>query len=324
MAGRAAALGAEASAEALLEEYLVYLDSFQATELTGAMLRRATATYNQQTGQPVVSLEFNDQGREVFAAITRENQGDVLGIFIDGEPVTTPMINDPIVDGMAIISGQFDAQSSQELAIQLNSGALPVSLEILQQKQVGASLGAESVESSLFAGIVGLFLVGLFMILIYGKKGVIAVVGLMIYTVLIIALYKILGITLTLPGVAALVISIGMALDANILIFARLNEELRSGKSLNQARELAFGRAWDSIRDANTITIAIAVILINPLNFSFLNTSGMIRGFGITLLLGVVTGLFTGVYVSRVLMRIFLRERNPGEGKKEKKQKGGK
>ncbi len=304
------ALQNEATDEAgFFNWYIAYLDSFTKTELTGAMLKKATATYNQQTGQPVIALEFTPEGREIFAQITKDNIGDILGIFIDDSPVTAPSIESAIVDGQAIISGQFTSESSRQLAIQLNSGALPVPLTILQQKQVEASLGADSVNKSIFAGVVGLGLVCLFMILNYGKNGIIADIGLAIYAVLIIALYKILGITLTLPGLAALLLSIGMAVDANILVFSRFKEERLLGKSLGRARELAFGRAWDSIRDANTITIAIAIILINPLNFSFLNSSGMIRGFGITLLLGVITGLFTSIFVSRTLLRIWLREK---------------
>ncbi len=300
----------EATSDAeYINQYLTYLDSFNKTDLTGAMLKKANSTYNQQTGQPVIGLEFTTEGREIFARLTKENIGGVLGIFIDDMPVTAPQIESAIVDGNAIISGQFTRKSSQELAIQLNSGALPVPLAVLQQKEVGASLGADSINESMLAGIIGLGLVCLFMIFNYGKKGVIADVGLIIYAVLIIALYKIFGITLTLPGLAALLLSIGMAVDANILIFSRLQEELLIGKSLNRARELAFGRAWDSIRDANAITIAIAIILINPFNFNFLNSSGMIRGFGITLLLGVITGLFTGIFVSRTLLRIWLRKK---------------
>lgn len=292
-----------------INQYMAYLDSFTKTDLTGSMLKKASATYNQQTGQPVIGLEFTEEGREIFARLTKENIGGVLGIFIDDMPVTAPKIESAIVDGNAIISGQFTRKSSQELAIQLNSGALPVPLSVLQQKEVGASLGADSINESMTAGIIGLILVCLFMVFNYGKKGIIADIGLVIYAILTIALYKIFGITLTLPGLAALLLSIGMAVDANILIFSRLQEELLLGKSLNRARELAFGRAWDSIRDANAITIAIAIILINPFNFNFLNSSGMIRGFGITLLLGVITGLFTGIFVSRALLRVWLREK---------------
>ncbi len=291
-----------------MNQYFYFLESFEETQLQGKMLKKATATFDSQTRQPVIALQFTPEGRELFAQITKENVNRTLGIFIDGWPVTLPKINTAILDGNAIISGNFSVKETQELAIQLNSGALPVPLEIMSQSQVSASLGEDSVQQSIFAGIVGLILVSLFMILNYGKKGLIANFGLLIYTVIILAFYKIFGITLSLPSIAALILSIGMAVDANILIFSRLQEELRLGKTLNQARELSFGRAWDSIRDANVITLMIALILINPLDFPFLNSSGLIRGFGITLFLGVLTGLFTGVFITRNLLRIFIRE----------------
>ncbi|MDO5561920.1 MAG: protein translocase subunit SecD [bacterium] len=302
--------------EEQINQYYAYLESFEKTDLTGTMLKKAMATFDPQTRQPVIALEFTPEGREIFADITKNNLGNNLGVFIDDWPVTVPRIESAIIDGNAIINGQFTVDSSRELAVQLNSGALPVPLEILQQRQVGASLGEDSISRSIFAGVVGLTLVCLFMILIYGTKGIIADIGLVIYSILIIAIYKIFGVTLTLPSIAALLLSIGMAVDSNILIFSRLQEELQAGKTLNQARELSFGRAWDSIRDANVITIMIAVILINPFDFSFLNSSGMIRGFGITLLIGVIVGLFTGIFVSRNFMRIWIREKEEKETSK--------
>jgi preprotein translocase subunit SecD len=300
---------ASGSADDVLTQYLSYLDSFVATDLTGTMLKKATPTFDGQTNQPVIGLQFTPEGRELFAQITQEHTGEVLGIFIDGWPVTTPTINTPILDGNAIITGAFNIKETQELAVQLNSGALPVPLNVLSQSQIGASLGDDSVQASIFAGVVGLALVCLFMILTYGPQGLIADLGLVVYAVITLALYKVMGVTLTLPSIAALLISIGMAVDANILIFSRFKEELVLGKPFARARELSFGRAWDSIRDANTITIMTALILINPFEFSFLNSSGTIRGFGITLLLGVVIGLFTGIVVTRTLMRIFLTEK---------------
>jgi preprotein translocase subunit SecD len=310
-ASKAALLAAQAtdSAQDILTQYMDYLDSFTATDLTGTMLKKATPTFDGQTNQPVIGLQFTPEGRELFAQITKEHTGAVLGIFIDGWPVTAPTINTPILDGNAIITGSFTIKETQELAVQLNSGALPVPLTVLTQSQVGASLGDDSVRASVFAGVVGLGLVCLFMILTYGAQGLIADLGLVVYAVITLASYKVLGVTLTLPGIAALLIAIGMAVDANILIFSRFKEELALGRPFARARELSFGRAWDSIRDANTITIMMALILINPLDFSFLNSSGTIRGFGITLLLGVVTGLFTGIVVTRTLMRIFLTEK---------------
>ena len=309
-ASAAAALAASPPASGAAERlqyYLSFLDSFTPTPLQGAMLKRATAGFDPQTHQPIISLEFTPEGKEIFAQLTKEHTGEVMGIFIDGVPVTAPTINTPIVDGHAMITGSFSVAETKRLAVQLNSGALPVPLEVLSQSQVGASLGDDSIRQSVFAGLVGLGLVGLFMVLNYGRAGLLATAGLLIYAVIIIAAYKLFRITLTLPAIAALMISIGMAVDANILIFSRLKEELALGKAWQLAREASFGRAWESIRDANVITMMTALILINPGDFSFLNTSGTIRGFGITLLLGVGVGLFTSVVVTRTLMRLFLQ-----------------
>lgn len=277
------------------------------TGLTGAQLKRALVQSDPQTGEPIVSIEFNEEGRELFADITTNHTGEQLAILIDGYPVMAPTIQDAIITGQATITGGFTFDQAQSLKIQLNAGALPVPISVLEQKNVNASLGQESVQKSTFAGIVGIGLVILFMILYYGVKGVIASIALVIYAVLTIAIYKLIGVTVTLPGIAGLLLSVGMAVDANILIFERMKEELRLNKPFNIALELGFGRAWDSIKDANLATIITALILINPMEFSFLNSAGMVRGFGITLLIGVLLSLFTGVFVTRTLMRLFLK-----------------
>ncbi len=282
------------------------MENFKSVGLTGQELENASMQFNQQTGEPVVSLEFNDQGRDIFAQVTKENQGKVLAIFIDDFPVAMPVINSAILDGRAIMTGDFTPEKAENLAIQLRAGALPVPIEILEQKVVGASLGQDSVQKSIEAGLIGLLLVALFMILYYGFQGLIASLVLLIYALLTFAVYKVFGITLTLPGIAGMLLSIGMAVDSNILIFERIKEELRVGYSFSQAMEMGFGKAWDSIKDANLATILTALILINPLDFSFLNTSGLVRGFGVTLLIGVMISLFTGVVVSRNLLRISL------------------
>lgn len=286
----------------------VLLDNFQPTGLTGAQLRRASLQFDPQTGAPVVGLEFTPEGAQLFGDITSNNIGKILGIFIDDVPIMFPTINTAIINGQAVIQGAFSADEAKQLAIQLNAGALPVPITVLEQRTIGASLGQDSVQKSVQAGLVGIGLVIVFMILCYGSKGVLAGVALALYAVLTIAVYKIIGITLTLPGLAGLVLSVGMAVDSNILIFERIKEELRMGKPFNQALELGFGRAWNSIKDANIATILTALILINPLNFPFLNTSGLVRGFGLTLLIGILIGLFTGIVVSRTLLRVFLKE----------------
>ena len=277
------------------------------TGLSGAQLKRATVQSDTNTGEPLVAIEFNEEGRELFADLTTEHTGEQLAILIDGIPIMAPTIQVPIVTGQATITGGFTLEQAKQLKIQLSAGALPVPITVLEQRNVTATLGQESVQKSMFAGIVGVALVMLFMILYYGGKGLIASVALIIYAVLTIALYKIIGVTVTLPGIAGLLLSVGMAVDSNILIFERMKEELRLGKPFKIALELGFGRAWDSIKDANLATIITSLILINPLEFSFLNSGGMVRGFGITLLVGVLLSLFTGVVVTRTLMRLFLK-----------------
>jgi protein-export membrane protein SecD len=184
---------------------------------------------------------------------------------------------------------------------------LPVPIEVIEQRTIGASLGRASVAASVRAGVIGIGLVMLFMILYYGMKGFLSSLALLVYAILTVAVYKVIGITVTLPGIAGLLLSIGMAVDANILIFERMKEELRLGKPFDRSLELGFGRAWDSIKDANLATIVTALVLVNPLDFSFLNTSGLVRGFGLTLLIGVLISLFTGVVVTRTLLRLFLK-----------------
>lgn len=284
----------------------IWLNSFIETGLTGKQLKKSQAQLDPQTSKPIISLEMNEEGRELFANITKNNVNEVLAIFVDGMPIMTPVISTPILDGRAVINGEFSVEEAKNLAIQLNAGALPVNIKVLEQKTIGASLGDESIQKSVKAGLIGLALVLFFMILYYGWLGFIASLSLIIYAVLTIALYKILGVVLTLPGIAGLILTIGMAVDANILIFERMKEELRVGHPYARAMELGFGRAWDSIKDANLASIFTALVLINPLNFAFLNTSGMVKGFGLTFLIGTLLSLFTGVVVSRLLLRAFL------------------
>lgn len=278
------------------------------TDLTGADLKSAEVVFDKNTGSPSISLQFSDEGDQKFAEITGRNVGKQLPIILDDQIISAPTVSEKIIGGNAQITGKFTVDEAKNLAIQLNAGALPVPINLIQEQTVGATLGAESVRMSVTAGIVGLVMVGVFMILSYGKFGIIADVGLFIFSVISLALYKLIPITLTLPGIAGFMLSIGMAVDSNILIFERFKEE-KLKRNIPDALEVSFGRAWDSIRDANVATIITSFVLINPLDWSFLPASGPVRGFAITLLMGVILSLFTGIYVSRNLLRIFIRER---------------
>lgn len=278
------------------------------TELTGADLLRSRVEFDPQTGKPVVGLQFNSEGAKKFQEITKKNIGKQVAILVDDEIITAPTVQQEISGGNAVITGGFTLEEAKELSIQLNSGALPVPIKIIEQRTVEASLGKEQVGVSVVAGIVGLSMVILFMTLYYGKLGFLASIGLLIYGVITIALYKLTPVVLTLPGVAGLILSIGMAVDSNILIFERMKEELRVGRPWPDSMEAGFGRAWDSIRDANIATLVTVFILLNPFNFTFLHTSGPVRGFALTLGLGIFISLFTGIFVTRTLMRAFARK----------------
>ncbi len=279
------------------------------TGINGSHLVRSVVQINPNNSEPEVSLEFNPEGSKLFAAATKEYLNKRIAILIDDYPITYPTVNSEITDGKAVISGSFDSKSAKELSAQLNAGALPLSIKLIQQNQIGATLGQDSINSGLFAGIVGLIIVCLFMIGNYGKLGLIADIGLVIYSLITLTLYRLIPVTLTFPGIVGFILSIGMAVDSNILIFERMREETRKGKNWNSAMELGFGRAWDSIKDANACTIITGLILFNPFNWPFLNTSGMVRGFAITLLLGIFIGIFTGVFVTRNLLRVLAKEK---------------
>ena len=281
---------------------------YQSTGLTGKDLVRAQVQFDPNTSQPVVSLKFSDEGSQKFSEITKKNVGQPVAIFLDQLPLTIPIVREEIITGEAVISGDFDIDQAKKLTIQLNAGALPAPVKVIEQRNIGATLGLESVEKSIQAGLIGLLMVILFMAIYYGGLGILANLGLIIYGLITLALYKLIPVTLTLSGIAGFILSVGMAVDSNILIFERMREEIRAGKTKRAAMELGFGRAWDSIRDANVVTLIICFILFNPFNWSFLNRSGMIRGFALTLGLGVVLSLFTGIVVTRTLLRAFSRQ----------------
>lgn len=286
--------------------------SFETTksvDLTGKDLRRARVDFSQETGEPVVGIEFTPEGTKKFADITTRLVGKHLAIFLDGTPITAPIVQTPITQGSGVISGGFSRDEAKTLALQLNAGALPVPVSIALKKTVGATLGAESVTKSIRAGTVGLIIVAFFMIAQYSWLGLLADVALIVYGLLTFAVFRLVPITLTLPGIAGFILSIGMAVDSNILIFERYREEKRKGKPWYIAIEVAFGKAWDSIRDANFTTILTCLILFNPGNWQFLPSSGMVRGFAVTLLIGVLASLFTGIVVTRTLIRVLYKEK---------------
>jgi preprotein translocase subunit SecD len=296
------------SAEATMSA-LAWMQNYKPTGLTGKDLKDANVQFSQQTSEPVVSLSFTDEGKKKFAEITTRNVGKQVAIFLDGYPLSAPTVNEPILTGDAVISGGFRTEEAQQLSIQLSAGALPVSISVVEQETIGASLGQEAVNKTFRAGFIGLIIVMVFMILMYGWSGFLADLALIVYALVTIALYKLVPVTLTLPGVAGLLLSIGMAVDSNILIFERMKEEIKAGKPFETAMELGFGRAWDSIKDANVATLFTCFILFNPFDFSFLNRSGMVRGFALTLALGIGISLFTGIVVTRSLLRVFLKEK---------------
>jgi preprotein translocase subunit SecD len=273
---------------------------FKSTGLTGADLRLASVQFGGNQGdlnsQPSVGLEFNSEGAKKFAQITKRNIGQTVAIFLDDQLVVAPVVKQEITDGQAVISGEYTLDEAKQLTIQLNAGALPVPIKIIEQRNIGATLGNESVAKSLFAGIIGLVLISLFMLVNYGFKGLLADFALLIYILLSLAAFKIIPVTLTLAGIAGFILSVGMAVDANILIFERMKEEIRWGRPKAAAMELAYHRAWTSIRDSNVSSLITASIL-------FWFGSGSIRGFALTLIVGILMSLFTAITVTRTLLR---------------------
>ena len=271
-------------------------DDWKFTGLTGKQLKRAEVVQDPTNSEIQVSLQFDDDGTKLFSDITTRNVGKPVAIFLDGESISEPTVNMAITDGNAVISGGFTWDEAKLLAQRLNSGALPVPIELIGQQKIDASLGANSIDSSFKAGLVGLFCVALFMILFYRLPGLISVFALCVYTGITLGIFKLIGATLTLSGIAGFILSVGMAVDANVLVFERLKEELRFGKGLRAASEEAFLRAWTSIRDSNITTLISCVLLI------WVGT-GFVQGFAVTLLLGVLVSMFSAIIVTRNFMR---------------------
>lgn len=278
---------------------LEFKDEEGQTLLTGNDLKDAQAAMNQQNNQCVVNLEFSDEGAKKFADATMKNVGRQIAILLDGEVLTNPVVREPILGGKAEISGQRDLEEAQHLAVLLRSGALPVKVNIIETRTVGPSLGQDSKDKSEFAFIIGIAAVLIFMILFYRMCGFVADISLMAYTLLLLGVLKGLDATLTLPGVAGIILSIGMAVDANVLIFEHFKEEFRLGKSIRFAMDAGFKRAFTTILDSNTTTIIAAAVLF------FLGT-GTIRGFAITLGLGVVLSMLTAITLTQYLLKLLV------------------
>ncbi len=276
---------------------------YQATGLTGKNLKSAAAQYSngQGLGEPEVALQFDDEGTKLFADLTKKNLGKQIAIFLDGELQIAPTVQVEITNGQAVITGGYTFKEAKDIADRLNQGALPVPLTLVGQQSVEATLGADSLKSILMAGAIGLAAVVVFMLIFYRFLGLVASIALLIYTVLMVAIFKLTGITLTLSGIAGFVLSIGMAVDANILIFERTKEEIRGGRTIANSLEEGFKRAWTSIRDGNISSLLTAGIL-------YLMGTGFVKGFAAALFIGVVVSMFTAVVITRTMLKVIISD----------------
>jgi protein-export membrane protein SecD len=281
---------------------------YKSTGLTGKNLKSAIADYSQGQGigEPEVKLQFDSDGTKLFADLTKKNLGKTIAIYLDGSLISAPRVNSEIPNGEAVITGGFTITEAKQLAQRLNEGALPLPLTLVSQQNIEPSLGMESLNKSLYAGIIGLIAVIIFMIIYYRFLGLVASLSLLIYTGIMISIFKLSvyspwPITLTLSGIAGFILSIGMAVDANILIFERTKEEVRKGRHISQALEEGFKRAWTSIRDGNVSSIITSGILI-------IFGTGFVKGFAVTLIIGVLVSLFTAITITRNILRFSIRE----------------
>ncbi len=274
--------------------------------ITGADLQGAEVVFSQGTAlkdktTPQIELKFTTEGRKKFSDLAKANVERPVGLFLDENqfPLSTPVISKDLANGLTgdpVINGSFDMKSARALSLQIRAGALPVPIEVLEQKNIDATLGAQSVQKSLKAGAIGLAVVMIFMIILYGELGLIADFGLLLYTAMVVSIFKIIPVTLTLPGIAGFILTIGMAVDASILAFERIREETKWGKPRGVALKLGFERSWSSIKDSNISSLITAGVL-------FYFGSGMVRGFALTLAIGVVVSLFTSIFVVRTVIR---------------------
>jgi len=269
---------------------------YVASDLTGRYLEKAQLEFDQSTHAPVISLQFNNEGAALFEKLTKENVGKTIAIYLDGSPLSTPVVREAITGGRAQISGTFTAQEAKTLVGRLNSGALPVPIELVSTTTIGPSLGTQAVKAGVMAGLIGLLAIIGFLILWYRLPGVIASVSLIVYAVIVLSIFKLFNVVLSAAGIAGFIISIGMAVDANILIFERFREERARGKSTTDALTLGFERAWLSIRDANTASIIISIIL-------FWFGTSLIKGFALTFGLGVLVSLLSAISITKLFLQ---------------------
>jgi len=309
----------ETGEEISREEVLEFLTSslFKSTELTGEYLKKAQVSFDPNTSENQIQLQFNEEGAELFEKITERNIGNPIAIFLDGMSIVdtdgdgiitdndlyAPIVQGKIAGGRAVITGNTNIDRAKKITQRLNSGALPVKIgEPISQITVGPTLGADSLEKSLRAGMLGFLAVIIFMIIFYRLPGVLASISLIIYVVLVLCLFKIIPVTLTLAGIAGFILSIGMAIDANVLIFSRMREERREGKDFEKIVEDGFVRAWPSIRDSNLTTLIVALIL-----FGF--GTSFVKGFAFTLGLGILVSLFSAIFITRNFLKCFVDTR---------------
>ncbi|MDD4989409.1 MAG: protein translocase subunit SecD [Candidatus Pacebacteria bacterium] len=280
--------------EAVIDENATSTAQFVDTGLTGSLLQSAQLEFDS-TSNPIVSLTFNGKGGDLFAKITRENIGKPLAIFLDGNLISSPTIREEIKDGKAQITGQFTVPEAQSLVRDLNYGSLPVPVELISTQTIGATLGAQVLHSGIQAGLWGFLIVALFLILWYRLPGLLSVIALVTYVILMLTLFKIIPVTITSAGIAGFILSMGMAVDANVLIFERMKEELRHGRSLEDGIREGFSRAWLSIRDGNLSGIIASIILF------WLGTS-LVKGFALTLGIGILVSMFTAIVITRTYL----------------------
>ncbi len=278
-----------------------YPGTWKASELTGRQLKFASVGLNDQTisAEPIVEMEFTREGKTLFSKLTKDNLNKRIAIVLDGKIVSAPTVQTEITGGNAQITGLDSQDEASKLSKRLNEGMLPVPAKLAGQNTIGPSLGGEAVKKSLIAGALGLLLVAIFMIALYRLPGFISVIALIIYAIISVAIFKYVPVTLTMAGIAGFILSVGMAVDANILIFERMKEELHTDKPLNKALDEAFKRAWLSVRDSNASSLITCLILI------FL-TTGFIRGFAVTLAIGILVSLFTSITVTRTFLRLLI------------------